>query len=790
MKSPMQNEYKNYYEFNDAENEITFYRHDMPTPWMNYLTNGTFFTMISQAGGSLSWYKSPEIWRIGRYNFFNLPTDGNGLFVYIKDGKTGKVWNPTVIPCDVRPDKWLSAHGFGYTRFHAENDGVTVDLRCFVGKDDVLVYDMDFSAEDNREISVFACREMGLMEYLREVQWQCYCKYSNNVLYDEKTDSLTYEYFVDAQARPEETPKVFFAGNIPSSSHDGSRKSFIGNYRDFKNPVSLERDACGNSDLRGGEALFAMQFDLTLSEKPKNLSVFLGTYGQNESVAPLLKKLREKDYAKNAFNAVKEGLKTRQKYFSVEVPDAETARMANVWNPLQAYVNFLVCREISFYATGTVRGVGMRDAAQDVLANVLYDLKGSEEKIELLLGQQYNCGKTNHYFYPVEKREPLVSDRSDNHLWLVYAVYKIFCESGSTDFLYKTVPYFDGGSGTVLEHIEKSVEYAASHLGEHGLPLMLGSDWNDMLSNVCKEGRGESVFVSQMLVLACKQLKEIYGVTGKDSAELDSIVAAQEKVLNDYCWNEDRFIRAVSDEGLQIGNRKEKCGALWINSQSWAILSGCSTKEREEKCMQTVLSTLDCGYGLLKLYPPLQRNYPSKEHELTFAQPGVNENGGVFCHANTWAIIAECMLKNNNEAYKIYKELLPHEIIKKFGIECYNAEPYVYSSNIRAPMAMNAGQAGVSWLTGTASWMMIALEEYIFGIKPCYEGLKISPCIPDEWKQATVRRRFRGCDYTVRIDNSAACGNRVKEIYLDGKKFDGEYILSDNEKAEISVVMG
>ena len=375
-------------------------------------------------------------------------------------------------------------------------------------------------------------------------------------------------------------------------------------------------------------------------------------------------------------------------------------------------------------------------------------------------------------------------------MWLVYAVYKVICESGKTDFLYKTAPYYDGGEGTILEHIEKSIEYTVNHLGEHGLPLMLGSDWNDMLSNVCKEGKGESVFVSQMLVLACKQLKEIYEITGKNDDELDEIIEQQEKVLNDYCWNEDRFIRAVSDEGLRIGNRNEKCGALWINSQSWAVMSDCSDEEKLRKCMETTVSTLDCGYGLLKLYPPLQRNYPSKEHELTFAQPGVNENGGVFCHANTWAIIAECMLGNNNEAYKIYKELIPHNIVKKFGVEKYNAEPYIYSSNIRAPMALDAGQAGVSWLSGTASWMMIALEEYIFGVKPCYKGLKIMPCIPDEWEKTVIKRRFRSCEYTIEIDNPATCGNTVKEIYLDGKKYSGEYILSSAPTASVKIIMG
>jgi cellobiose phosphorylase len=197
-----------FYEFDDKNREIIFKRHDMPSPWMNYLTNGEMFTMISQAGGNLSWYKSPQIWRIGRYNFYNLPVDVNGLFIYIKDLSTGKVWNPTFIPCGEAPDFWQSAHGLGYTRFTAEKDGLKVELVCFIGKDNVLVYKMQILSDVERKIQVFACQEMGLMQYLREVQWQCYVKNSNNILYDSENDALIYEYFPDGQPRPDETPFV------------------------------------------------------------------------------------------------------------------------------------------------------------------------------------------------------------------------------------------------------------------------------------------------------------------------------------------------------------------------------------------------------------------------------------------------------------------------------------------------------------------------------------------------------------------------------------------------------
>lgn len=784
-------EKSSFYTFDDAKKEIVFKRHDMPSPWINYLTNGTMFTMISQAGGNLSWYKSPQIWRIGKYNFYNMPVDVSGMFVYIKDMETGEVWNPSVIPTDTKLDAWESAHGLGYTRFKAEKDGVKVSLKCFIGEDNVLVYNMNLCADKDKKLQVYVCQEMGMMQYLREVQWQCYCKNSHNILFDEANDALVYEYFIDMQPRPDETPDVFFAANKKCSSYSGSRASFIGFYRDLKNPVAIENGNCGNTQLKGGEAMFSMSFDVDLkANKEDTLNVFMGTSTKEQDLTKQLADLRSEGYVEKLLDGLKAKWDARLSKFQVCLPDADSQRMMNTWMPLQALVNFYVCREISFYATGTVRGIGVRDASQDVLANVLFDVEAAKEKIKLIMTQQYNCGKTNHYFYPIEKAPPVVSDRSDNHLWLVYAVYYVLMEEGKTDFLNEIVEYYDGGEGTVLEHIEKSVAYCAAHLGVDGLPLMLGSDWNDMLVNVCKKGKGESVFVSQMLVLACKYMKEIYQILGKSYAEYDEIANKQIQIINDFCWDEDWFIRAVTDEGMKLGKKTDRCAKIWLNSQSWAVISGATSQERGKKAMQSAMDILDCGYGLLKLYPPLERNYPSKENELTFAQPGIGENGGVFCHANTWAIIAQCILGNNNDAYKIFKDLIPDNVVNKFGVDLYTSEPYIFSSNIRGPKALNGGQAGVSWLSGTASWMMIAVEQYIMGVKPRYNGLEISPCIPDAWEKASVQRIFRGCTYNVTIDNSAHCGNSVKEIYVNGELYAGNVIPANGKQIDVKVVMG
>ncbi len=781
-----------YYVFDDVNQEIIFKRHDMPTPWMNYLSNGKLFTMISQAGGNLSWYRSPQIWRIGKYGFYNLPTDMAGMFIYIKDLETGEVWNPNFIPRQVKLDDWHSAHGLGYTRFYAKKDGVEVNLKCFIGKDNVLCYDLKIKSATKKNLYVYCCKEMCMLEYLKEVQFQQYCKQLYNILYDRDNEVLRYHYFADMQQRPDETPDILFASSEKVISFDADRAKFTGNYRGFENPKAiLDQEYLNNTELKGGEALFGIQNYVELgANEEKEMSYYLATFLGEAEYEEIVGKIRKGDYAKVLFNSVKKYWDSRIK-FTVDMEDKKIERLNNVFGPLQAWVNFLVHREISFYATGTSRGMGYRDGSQDCLANIICNIDETKQKIKVLLSHQYNSGRANKTIFEVEKRPDNTHNKGDQHLWLNYTILNLIKEEGSLEFLNEVVPYYDGGEGTVLEHLEKAVEYSSTHVGSNGLPLIYDSDWNDILCWIGVEGRGESVFISQQLVICCRNLIEIYKLLGRtDYEKFEKIIDTQTKILNDFAWDGEWYVRATTDDGLTLGTKTERCGKIWVNSQSWAVMSETASEERANKCMDSALKYLDSGYGLTSVYPPLTIDYPYEGKPLTVGQPGVAENGGVFCHANAWVIIAFCMLKRNEDAYKILTEMLPDTIVEKFGVDTYRAEPYIYSSNIRGPLSLTPAAAGVSWLTGTASWMVIVLHEYIFGIKPQMNGLQIKPCITNKWEKIKIKREFRGTTYNITIDNTQKCGTEVSKILVDGKEIEGDTVYSTNKVCDVLVVMG
>ncbi len=780
MKKPTHQPLEQTFRFHDDKKEVEFLRHDTPTPWMNYLSNGTFHTMMSQAGGGVAFYKSPQIWRITRYRFFHLPTDRSGPYIYLQDRANGEYWCPTNEPAHARPTSWKSAHGMGYTRFEAERDGLAAKTVYFVGPyENSLIWNLTLTNNSGtaKSLNVFAYAEFGMMEFMRELQWQCYNKHQVSVTYLDK-EALVYKYGVENQPKPDETPLVYFASDAPLHAYDGDRDEFIGTYRSEANPEAIEGDGCTNSTLLGGDPCGALQFQVTLQPgETRTLNMFLGCAMTEEEIAAALDHSRQKDFVSKSFAALTANWADYLGKLECQLPDEEASRMINIWNPYQAERNFQFSRNISFYATGTFRGVGYRDTAQDILSVIPFDQERAKDKIKLLLGQQYQDGHVNHYFFPTEGWEPVTSIHSDDHLWTALPVWDLAAETGDASFLQETVPYYDGGEDTIYGHLKRAIDFTASKLGPNGFPLMLRSDWNDQLFRVCRKGKGESIWTAMQLGTVLLKMQDLAVLAGhpEDVEGYRKMYAEQQELVNTLGWDGKWFRRAVMDDGRFLGSDIHDEAKIWLNSQTWATLSGMAEEQKGIQAMDSVREMLDTELGIKKLHPSIT-TFPDPADPLTNYNKGTGENGAVFCHANTWAIIAECMLGRGDQAYKYYRQLIPQVAMEKAGLNRYKAEPYVYASNLFGPESDKFGLANVSWLSGTAAWMYVAATQYIMGIKADLEGLRIDPCIPSEWEGFTAKRRFRGCEYHITVTNTSRSCKGVKEIRVDGRLIDGNVL--------------
>ena len=772
------------YEFRDEKREITFDRYNPPTPWMNYLSNGTFHTMISQAGGGVAFYRSPQIWRINHYKFFHIPTDRSGFYTYIKDGDDA--WCPTYEPSGTRPEAWKSTHGMGYTRFEASRKGVDVTANYFVGKyENALIWNLKLKSKEDKHVTLFAFVELGMMEFMRELQWQCYNKHQLTISYLDDCETMVYKYGVENQPRPEETPLVYFASDCPLTAFDGDRDEFIGAYRSEENPIRIEEGKCTNSTMAGGDPCFALQLEIDLKAgEEKEVDFFLGTGMTEADIRRSVAAERTPGFVQKSFDALSAEWNDYFNKFQCSLPDKDAERMVNIWNPYQAQRNFLFSRNISYYATGTFRGVGYRDTAQDVLAAVPFDLRAAKDKVKLLLSQQYRDGHVNHYFFPTEGWEPVTTVHSDDHLWTVMSVHAILMEEGSLDFLDETVEFYDGGEASIYEHLKLAIDFTEHHLGERGFPLMLRSDWNDQLFRVCREGKGESIWTSMQFGTVLLMMAEIAEKKGEDPGHYLSSYEEQKKLVNTVGWDGKWFRRCIMDNGNFVGTDKDDQAKIWLNAQTWAVISGMGERDKTVAAMDAVKEMLDTDLGIKKIHPSIV-DWPSKEDPLTNYNPGTGENGAVFCHANTWAIIAECLLGRSERAYKYYHQLIPAVAQARAGEWRYKAEPYVYASNIFGPESDKFGLANVSWLSGTAAWMYLAVSQYMLGVKPVWEGLKLAPCLPEAWDHIRVTRLFRGCEYYITV-------KRGKEAKLtaDGKEISGNVVpASGNKTCEVELVL-
>jgi cellobiose phosphorylase len=439
--------------------------------------------------------------------------------------------------------------------------------------------------------------------------------------------------------------------------------------------------------------------------------------------------------------------------------------------------------------------MGFRDCNQDLLGSVQLDPARARRRIHDLAATQFASGGAFHQYQPLTKtgNDAIGSGFNDDPLWLVLGVSAYLKETGDTSILDDVAPFSDGGEATIYGHLERSLRYTLDRLGPHGLPLIGRADWNDCLNLNCfsetpgesfqttenhSGGVAESLFIAGLFSLAAREFAAIADLTGRP-ADADGIRADAEKMaaaVAEHGWDGEWFLRAFDFYGNPVGSSANPEGQIFIEPQGMCIMGGIGTGNGiARRALASVRERLSTPHGIMLLQPAFS-TYHVELGEISSYPPGYKENASVFCHTNPWVMIAEAMTANGDAAFDYYKRINPSA--REAISDLHRCEPYVYAQMIAGADAPTHGEAKNSWLTGTAAWNYVAITQWILGIRPELDGLRVEPVIPRTWPGFTVTRRFRGATYdiTVRKADTAGTAGAPCRLIVDGHPIEGTLV--------------
>ncbi len=793
-----------YGHFSEDGREFIITRPDTPAPWVNYISNKQYTGLVTNSGGGYSFYICPKDSRISRHRYNGLPWDRPGRYVYLRD-EDGEFWSLTWQPTPSKKlDFYECRHGMGYTSIEQEYKGVRSKVLYFVPQDDDLEIwrvSLTNKSEQARKFDVFSYVELTLGHALVDLINQPNDQHFNVVKFDKANDFLyaTKNYWVTYRGATVKQPNqawnkyVYFASSLPVKGFDGKKDAFIGNWRSESDPIAVEEGICRNTEITASDPCAALQNEITLQPgETTEFVILMGIVdreGYEQSAPPLVEKYRNLANVDAAFAQVKAYWDEYLSVAQVETPDQEMNVMLNTWAKRQAWVTFHMHRTAGYYHGGLLFGTGIRDQSQDLLGPLMAEAPEVGDRICEVISHQFADGSTLHNYFRLTGQGEKTG-HSDTPLWLPLAIMSYLKETGDFEFLKRVVPFHDEGEGTVLEHLTRAIDYPLSQLTPRHLPKFGPGDWNDTLDYVGREGIGESMWVAEFLCFILRESTDLLTKIGHTEKadqyrkEYDQIADA----LNTLCWDGEWYIRGTRDDGKVIGSHTNEEGRIFLESTTWAVISGIAPEDRANQTMDSVYKHLNTARGPKILHPAYTKVDPGVGL-ATRCVPGKKENGAIFNHPAAWAIMAECILHNGDRAYEYYRKTMP--CIQAYDPDIYRMEPYVYSEYVTSPDHPTFGEASHSWLTGSGVWMYRNGLDNILGVRPTYEGLFIDPCIPSAWDGFTFTRLFRDAWYEITVTNPSHVQHGVASIEVDGALIKGQTLPVFAEgKHKVTVIMG
>jgi len=796
-----------YGHFDEAKKEYVIDKPDTPAPWANYLGSPAYGAIISNNAGGYSFEKSGANGRIIRYIFNSF--DQPGRYVYLRDDDTSDFWSASWQPVGKSLNEYKSEchHGTAYTNIMADYSGIHSEVLYYVPLDKTHeVWNVTLTNKSNKTRHLSA---IGFCEFTNDCNYEQdqvnlqYTLFISRTYYrDQKILQVINENVVNDSVDGNAVNKRFFGlAGSEVASYCGDKEEFLGMYHTYADPVAVINGDCGNKLNYNENSCGALQTKITLEPgESKTFSFILGM--KDEATAnEIMKAYEDEKTCAAELQELIDYWHGKLDNFQVKTPSESFNNMINTWNSYQCFMTFIWSRAASFTYCGLRNGYGYRDTVQDIQGIIHLAPEMALEKIRFMLSAQVDNGgglplvKYTHNpghedtpddpSYVKETGHPAY--RADDALWLFPTIYKYIAESGNIGFIDEVIPFANKDEGTVYEHLKRAIDFSMNRLGDNGMPAGLHADWNDCLR---LGKRGESTFVAMQLYYAMTVIK--YFAELKDDADyIDYINEIQYKMGNtiqEKCWEDDRYIRGYKEGGMVIGSKNDPEASMWLNPQSWAVISGLATREQSELALESVHRELNTPYGVRLMFPPYKKHAFDGALMLLF-NAGTKENAGIFSQPQGWIILAEALMGHGNRAFEYFDESSPASMNDK--AEVRKLEPYCHGQFTESVGSPYEGRSHVHWLTGTASTCMVGCVEGIMGMRPDFYGIKIAPAVPSDWKEFNITKNYRGKKLNIHVTNPDGHESGCQSMTVNGKVMEDNYIRFDelDDVNEITLVM-
>ncbi len=798
--------------FDNEKREYVITNPKTPAPWVNYLGSPEYGAIISNNAGGYSFAKSGANGRILRYVFNNF--DQPGRYIYIRDNKSKDFWSASWQPVgkDLEEYKSECHHGTAYTKMMAEYSQISSEVRYYVPL--------------NQSYEVWNLKLTNNSDEERELNVTGYAEFTNNSNYEQDQVNLQYSQFITRTVFRGDRVRQMIHGNLDSieegkdvddkivisrfiglagsevASWCGSKEEFLGNYNGYNNPQGVASGCLSNTGNYNENSCGALTTVIKLAPGESKEIAFVLGMKEDDEAAEIVNKYADVEAACAAeLDELISYWHGKLGNFQVKTKCEEFDTMINTWNAYNCFMTFIWSRAASFTYCGLRNGYGYRDTVQDIQGVIHLAPEMAVEKIRFMLSAQVDNGgglplvKFTHNpghedtpddaSYVQETGHPAY--RADDALWLFPTVYKYISESGNMEFIDEVIPYANKDEGTVYDHLKRAISFSMNHLGDHGLPAGLYADWNDCLR---LGANGESSFVAFQYYYAMTIIRE-FAEYKKDTEYIQFINEKQEelgKKIQELCWNEDRFIRGFTEDGEVIGKRDDPEASMWLNPQSWAVISGLATDEQANMALDNVNSILNTEYGAILMDPPYHAHAFDGALAVIY-NAGTKENAGIFSQSQGWIILAEALKGHGERAFQYFIENAP--AAQNDRAEIRHLEPYCYGQFTEGKASPHFGRSHVHWLTGTASTVMVGCVEGILGMRPNLGGLRIAPSVPKDWDEFEISKVFRGKNLHIVVKNPGHAESGCVKLVVNGKEIEGNYVPEEimTEQTEIEMYM-